>query len=76
MMFVVRSVRCNRPVRPNRSTVRVSSSSSRIDATAPGYSSSSKWGRRSRARFALASECRSYVLRSARSTLACIRSGR
>ena len=41
MMFVVRSVRCSGPVRPKRSTVSVSSSPSRMDAAAPGCSSSS-----------------------------------
>ena len=41
MMFVVRSVRCSGPVRPKRSTVRVSSSPSRMDPAVPGCSSSS-----------------------------------
>ena len=41
MMFVVRSVRYSGPVRPKRSTVSVSSSPSRMDAAAPGCSSSS-----------------------------------
>ena len=40
MMFVVRSVRCNAPVRPRRCTVSVSSSPSRMDAAAPGWSRS------------------------------------
>ena len=46
MMFVVRSG----PVRPKRSTVSVSCSPSRMDAAAPGWSSSSERARCSRAR--------------------------
>ena len=43
----------------------------RIEGAAPGCSSSSKRARRSRAPFALAAECRSHPVCSARPTLAC-----
>ena len=49
MRFVVRSVRCKAPVRPRRCTVSVSSSPSRMDAAAPGWSRSSDPASRSSA---------------------------
>ena len=54
-----------RPVRRKRSTVSVSSSPSRKDTAAPGWSPSSERARRSRARLALVPECRSHAVRSA-----------
>ena len=77
MMFVVRSVRCSAPVRPRRCTVSVSSSPSRIDAAATGWSRSSDPASRASTRAARSAESRFHASRNALPrTEACSRSGR